>query len=268
LPRYRHAVLGGTFDRFHLGHAALLARAFFVGRQVSIGVTTDAFLAAHPKPLARRIQPYAVRRQGVLRWIRSHYPTRLAQAVQLSNPFGRSIELGYDVLVVSADTRAGGRAVNVERHRRHRPPIPIEVVPVVLADDLQPISSRRIRAGEIDRRGRRLTRVQIALTLDAATASRPVIEAVRAAFPTAVLRRQPRRPHVRASEIGAAAREALRGRDLSIAVARRTRGGWIAVERSGSLALRPRAIPGAAPVDLRRGVLSMLRPDLATRQKI
>ena len=62
MRRFRLAVLGGTFDHLHIGHHALLASAFGVGDEVAIGVTTDRFVARHPKPVAGRMQPYAARR--------------------------------------------------------------------------------------------------------------------------------------------------------------------------------------------------------------
>jgi len=41
---YSHAVLGGTFDRIHKGHEALLLHAFSIADRVTIGVTSDEFV--------------------------------------------------------------------------------------------------------------------------------------------------------------------------------------------------------------------------------
>jgi pantetheine-phosphate adenylyltransferase len=155
--RYRVAVLGGTFDRFHVGHQALLRRAFAIADTVGIGVTTPVYLARFPKPWPRRIQSYAERKRILARWLRAHYAAPRWWIAPLVEPFGRSVGPGVDVLVVSADTRAGGRAVNRERRRRGLPRLPVEIVPLKLAKDRRPIASRRIRAGEIDARGRPMT---------------------------------------------------------------------------------------------------------------
>ena len=267
MPRYRHAVLGGTFDHFHVGHAALLARAFHLARDVSIGVTTDAYVASHAKPYPDRIQPYRARRRRLVRWIRSHYPGRVARVVPLANAFGRSTELGFDVLVVSADTLSGGRAVNEERRRLGRPPIQIDMVPVVLGDDLRPVSSRRIRAGEIDRRGRSTARLRVGYAAGDPADNRAIRAAIGRAFPRArLVDRSPRRPSRVAQGRQAArtlARRAVAGLDLGVAVVRRPRAGWAVLERSPTIELDPRNIPPATEIDLRRSITQLLRPHSA-----
>ena len=185
MPRYGRVVLGGTFDHLHVGHEALLARAFRAGRSVAIGLTTDRYLDRHPKPGASRIAPFRARRAALGRWLRGRYPARRWTVVPLENPFGRSIEDGVDALVISADTLAGGRAVNRERRRLGRRAVPLLVVPIVLADDLGPVSSRRIRAGEIDRSGRRLTPVRIGLAVQTASDRTALIAGLRRRFPRA-----------------------------------------------------------------------------------
>lgn len=269
MPRFAHAVLGGTFDRFHVGHAALLARAFHVGRDVSVGVTTDGFLSEHPKPLAERIQPYARRRAGVVRWIRLHYPGRHYRVVPLANRFGRSIEPGIDVLVVSADTRVGARAVNAERRRRGRAAVPIEIVPVVLADDLAPVSSRRIRAGEIDRRGRRRAPLSVGWAATDPRDADVVVRAIRRAFPTARPARIPPgspRRGARASAVSSAlARRVVRSRALGFIVARRRPGEWDVVELAPGVKLGPRRIRARDPGSLERALIGVLRPSTHVR---
>ncbi|MCI4329872.1 MAG: pantetheine-phosphate adenylyltransferase, partial [Thermoplasmata archaeon] len=149
------AVLGGTFDRLHAGHRALLAAAFSNASSVRIGLTTSEYLSAHPKPLGDRIRSYADRRRALAAYLRRRFPRRTFEIVSLDDRFGRSVDPGIDVLVVSEETLDGARAVNRERRRRHLPPIRLVVVPVVRADDLRPISSRRIRSGELRPTGRR-----------------------------------------------------------------------------------------------------------------
>ncbi len=271
MPRFRHAVLGGTFDHFHVGHEALLERAFHVGRRVSVGVTTDRFLEEHPKPWPGRLEQYAARRRAVARWVRSHYPRRTVRVVPLVNVYGRSIEEGVDALVVSADTRAGGRAVNAERRRLGRRPIPLEIVPVVLADDLGPVSSRRIRAGEIDRRGHRLTSLTVGARVSDPRDLSDTRYGIRRAFPTAaihasVIATGTDRPTARecARDL---AREAVAGEDLGLGVARRPRGGWMIAERSSTIELAPRIVGRGARPELRAAVAALLRPDLSGRAR-
>ncbi len=185
MPRFGRVVLGGTFDRLHVGHEALLSTAFREGRSVAIGVTTDGYLERHPKPASDRIAPYRLRRAALVRWLAAHYPRSRWTVVPLEDTFGRSVEDGVDALILSADTRAGGRAVNAERRRRGRDAVPLVVVPLVLGDDLEPVSSRRIRAGAIDRRGRRVGPIRVALAVDASEDRGPSHRGIRRAFPRA-----------------------------------------------------------------------------------
>lgn len=263
MPRIAHAVLGGTFDRLHAGHAALLSAAFAAGRRVSVGVTTDAFVRSLGKPRGGAIQPYPVRRRTLGRWIARHFPGREWRLVPLADRFGRSVEAGVGVLIVSAETAGGGRAVNAERRRRGRRPVPVVVVPLVLADDLGPVSSRRIRAGEIDRSGRRRSPILVGVAAESAPDRLAALSAVRSAFPTARMTLVP----ASAAPRGPTARRAFRlaerargRRDLGVGVARDAVKGWVVAVRSSAVALDPRAIPGTAPGDLRRGLLRVLAP--------
>jgi pantetheine-phosphate adenylyltransferase len=255
VARYPVAVLGGTFDRLHVGHAALLATAFRVGRTVAIGVTTAEYLARHPKPGGRAIQSYATRRRALARYLGTHYPRRAFRLVPLRDTFGRSVEDGVDALVVSADTVAGGDAVNAERRRRGRAPLPVVVVPLVLADDLEPVSSRRIRAGEIDPRGRRRAPIDVGLAAgdrDRAAAER----ALRAVFPRLRLTRLPESPTRQRlaprSHARRAAAAAQQGRELGVGIVRSGRGRWLVGIRTSHVELSPRWVRGRLAPGLRR----------------
>jgi cytidyltransferase-like protein len=253
MPRYARAVLGGTFDRFHVGHEALLSTAFRLGRTVAIGVTTEAYLAAHPKPEVRRIAPHRVRRLTLSRWLRHHFPGRSFSIHALNDRFGGSVGPGVSVLVVSADTTAGAAAVNVERARLSRRPVPVAVVPLVLADDLRPVSSRRIRAREIDRDGRVLGAIPVELHLDDKAALGWAGRAVRAVFPRARLTMR-----LAASRLPSRPRTLTAG--LRVEVRRRPRGGWAVVEAIPGTTLRARPLHGKEPRALERGLRQLLRP--------
>ena len=264
MARYGHAVLGGTFDRFHVGHVALLSTAFRLGRRVSIGLTTDRFLRQHPKPGRRTIRPYAARCRALAAWLAAHYPRARWRILPLEDPFGGSILPGVGVLVVSAETRAGGRAVNTERVRRGLRPVPLAVVPLVLADDLTPVSSRRIRAGELDPTGRRRARLSVGIGVIPWTDAPAVVAGVRRAFPSVRVRvislgrvRTTRRAEATARQL---AMRAAAGRDLGVGIVRRAAGGWIAVERSATIVLSPRTLPGRSARELSAGIVGLLVP--------
>jgi pantetheine-phosphate adenylyltransferase len=264
MRRYPVAVLGGTFDHLHVGHHALLSTAFRVGDGVGIGLTTDRFVASRPKPLPTRIQPFSVRRAALVRWVRRNYLGRRWWLVAIEGPFGRSIEPGVDALVVSPETLAGGRAVNRERRRLGRRPVALVRVPLALADDLEPVSSRRIRAGTIRPDGRRLSPIRILVTTSDPRERAIVERAVRRVFPRARIaaptahRSKPRTVAPRPA--GTRASPLAPPWDLSVRVSRRNTGGWVASERSPRVRLRARVVPGSRPTDLEWGLVALLRP--------
>ena len=71
-----------------------------------------------------------------------------------------------DVIVVSAERYPVAVALNEARAAKGLRPLEIRAVPMVLAQDGLPIASRRIRAGVIDRDGRRLTAVRVGVGTD------------------------------------------------------------------------------------------------------
>ncbi|MGI0053243.1 MAG: pantetheine-phosphate adenylyltransferase [Thermoplasmata archaeon] len=151
-------MLGGTFDRLHAGHRRLLREAFRAADRVVVGLTTEAYLAAHPKPGAHRIEPYRVRRLALCAYLARYYPDRRFRIRPINDGRGGAVSPGPEVLVASEETGPAAQAINVERVRRGLPPLTVRLIPMVLGADGRPISSRRIRAGRIDRTGRRIRR--------------------------------------------------------------------------------------------------------------
>jgi phosphopantetheine adenylyltransferase len=158
------AVLGGTFDRIHIGHLALLDVAFARSDSVGIGLTTARYLADHPKPYARRVRPYTLRHRALDRLLRTRYPGRAYTIVPLNDPFGGSLRPGVDLLVVSEETLATAGEVNRRRRQRQLPALRIVVIPRVLGEDRRPVAGRRIRQGTIDEQGRRRTPLIVRVT--------------------------------------------------------------------------------------------------------
>lgn len=151
--------VGGTFDKLHKGHKELLRTAFKIGRKVIIGLTSDEMVARSKSDA--KIDPLSKRREGLESWIKGERMDELAEydIVVINDVYGAAIhDEELEVLVVSEETYERATTINRIRVSKGLKPLVIVVVPLVLAYDGKPISSTRIRRGEIDVEGRPLAR--------------------------------------------------------------------------------------------------------------
>ena len=150
--RYKTVATGGTFDHLHKGHVALLTRSFEVGDVVVIGVTSDSFARKEGKSPD---QNYAVRVGAVRAFVRNNFPGRKYVIAKLDDFFGPGIAAAdVQAIVVSRETAKRVSIANAIRRKKGYLPLETVVVGFVPAEDSKPISSTRIRNGEIDTEGR------------------------------------------------------------------------------------------------------------------
>ena len=144
--RYNKVAVGGTFDKFHDGHKKLLSTAFELGNIIEIGVTSDEFGG-----LKGDIDSCEERMSN----LKSFFSDKSNFVViPLNDPYGTTIYDGdFDAIVVSEETEPTAIEINEIRVSKGMKPLDIVVVSFVLAYDGNPISSTRIRRGEITRNG-------------------------------------------------------------------------------------------------------------------
>ncbi len=144
--KYTKVAVGGTFDKFHDGHKKLLSTAFEIGDKIEIGVTSDAFGG-----LKGDIDTCEERMSN----LKSFFSDKSDFVViPLEDPYGTTIYDGdFEAIVVSEETEPTAVEINKIRISKGMKPLDIVVVSFVLAYDGNPISSTRIRRGEINQNG-------------------------------------------------------------------------------------------------------------------
>ena len=154
--RFDLVATGGTFDEIHAGHLALLSKAFELGNTVVIGVTSDDF-ATKRKGKNNINHSYEERVAKLREAIRDNFGNVMYDISKLDNDYGPVI-ISADIaaLVASAETAKKGDEINRLRCRNGLTQIDVITVDIVRADDGKPISSSRIRSGEIDAFGKKL----------------------------------------------------------------------------------------------------------------
>ena len=152
--KYTIVATGGTFDELHIGHIALLARAFEVGKKVIIGVSSDNFAAHRGKNLNHNFETRAANLKNM---IKKEFGNVNYEIAKLDSDFGPAVTTGdVEALVTSTETQNKGKVLNEMRAKIGAKPVTVVTVELVKAEDGSKISSTRIRSGEIDRQGRKL----------------------------------------------------------------------------------------------------------------
>ena len=154
------AVLGGSFSILHKGHQTLIQRAFEVGDSVVLGLTTDEYVRKHK---IYRVRSYEKREQILKKFMDSFNKPYVIKPLE-NREGGLTSSPDLDILVVSQETAANIGGINQARQKNGLKPLAFEVVPLVLAEDLFPISSTRINRKEIRKNGSRILPVKIGIS--------------------------------------------------------------------------------------------------------
>ena len=214
------SAVAGTFDVVHSGHGRLLDRAFEIGDEVLVGLTSDRMAAQGRNEYI----PFAIRRPALEKKLATYgKPYTLFQIDDIYGP--SDIMDAADALVVSEETVGNADALNRERESRGIRPLKLSVVELVTASDGEKISARRILEGRYGRNGK--TDV---LDVSVGSMNRVKVEAVRNVMeriygdvritPVKVPSGVPDQPFEDETEQGAEnrARAALGDHDLSVGI--------------------------------------------------
>lgn len=150
---YSLVVCGATFDHLHKGHEAFLRFLLRSCERVLIGLTSDRF--AHSKEFPDTIEPYKTRSMALVAFLKKLGARERVSVLPIDSLFipKQWENLPIEVIVATKETQKGARLANKRLRDRGYPQLPIVLCPLVLAEDGKPISSFRIRKGEINRKG-------------------------------------------------------------------------------------------------------------------
>jgi pantetheine-phosphate adenylyltransferase len=152
MKRFRKVAVGGTFDEFHRGHKVLLMKAFEIGEHSLIGLCTDEFVEKMGKPHVTA--PYKERLKELRAFLEALDLADKAEIIPLNDPYGKTLtDKCIEALVVSEETEKTAIKINQKRSEAQLPPLTIVTISMVPAENCKPISTTRIRKGEIDREG-------------------------------------------------------------------------------------------------------------------
>lgn len=164
--KFKTAVLGGTFDHFHKGHKNFLEHGLSISKRLVVGVTSDEyvqklkiqsskFIPIQSGQNLKSFEKFSFRENSVEEFLKENAPGRF-EIIEIDDMFGTTLDKNFpaDAIVVSKETLKGAKIINTVRKEKNLPPLKIIIQSSVLAKDGKPISSFRIRKGEIDREGK------------------------------------------------------------------------------------------------------------------
>ena len=151
MSEFALVAMGGTFDIIHKGHLTLLSKAFSISSKVIIGLTSDELTEKRGK---KTLNNYKKRFETLMSTIKTNFPNHAFEISKLDNDFGPAVlEENVQALVVSDETGNQGEILNQLRAEKNLSLVKIVIVPMVLAQDGDRISTTRIKNSEIDVEG-------------------------------------------------------------------------------------------------------------------
>ena len=142
-------LIGGTFDRFHLGHMSLIKTGLSQCEKIEIWITDDNI--AQKKD--RRMKNWGDRKSE-LENATSEFSSRISTHLLIDN-FGPSLEENYASAIICTNETIGKcMEINSLRGDNGLDELTIISAEKIVSWDGEPISSSRIRQGEIDREGK------------------------------------------------------------------------------------------------------------------
>ena len=143
--------IGGTFDILHKGHKLLIDKAFEVAGDkgyIFIGLATGEIVKTK-----REVEPFEQREKNVINYLSEKKSSTMVEIKPITDKYGPTLDEEFDAIIVSPETLETAEEINRKRIKTGKKPLKVIEIPFVLAEDGIPISSSRIKKGEINAEG-------------------------------------------------------------------------------------------------------------------
>lgn len=152
--QYSTVAVGGTFDHLHAGHKVLLTIAGFLARdRLIVGITGPELLKN--KQYAEVLQPFSTRKDLVVSFMKYVYPSLELEIEMINDIYGPTATIeDIQALVVSTETRDGGKSINAFRENKGWNKLEIIEIQLVGGNESEPekLSSTFLRKLEISKK--------------------------------------------------------------------------------------------------------------------
>ena len=149
MKKYQSVGLGGTFDRLHDGHKLFLDLASFFGMNIQIGLIGDEYLAHQKKEYGQLIYKYEKRSQCLIDYLKRHdIPCSIIKIDSFGKDRIYARDSDLNAIIVSQETITGAISINESRVTKEKKSLTIIVVPFVLSEKGEKVSSTLLRKNE------------------------------------------------------------------------------------------------------------------------
>lgn len=138
--KFKKIVFGGTFDRLHEGHKYFLSMAKYYAKEAIVGITSDEFVKRRKK-----IQKFEIRKRNVEKFLKKIKLKN--QIYKISDIYGPAIwRKDIEAILLTEETFENGEKINRERKKRGLKELNYFILPYLLDEKGEKISSSKIRA--------------------------------------------------------------------------------------------------------------------------
>ncbi len=151
---FKYCVVGGTFDRLHIGHKTLITTALLHAKKLLLCITTDSYVRKTKKIATDLIEPFTVRKNAVKGFLEDINYLQNVEFCPIDDPYSPAVlsEIAKDLdsITISSDPNIIARTerLNALRQKEGLDPLTIIKIPLILDPYGKIFSSTRYRLND------------------------------------------------------------------------------------------------------------------------